>query len=405
MNWKNGVHDPTIIERDSVYYLFSTDTQQPKTAGIPIRTSLDLIHWQFEKQAFPQLPQSAREWSQAEGLWAPEVIEYQGEYRMYYSASTFGSTTSFIGLGTAPHPLGPWVDQGEVVKTHRGIADYNAIDANLALDRMGHHWLIYGSFFGGIYIAPIDQSTGKLAEKGYGKKIAQRPASVDTAIEGPFVYYHPETDMYYLFVSFDSLNETYNIRVARAKEITGPYTDWNGLSLSEQEAVPEKIGVKLLGSYQFEEQSAVYAPGHNSIFKRSDNELFIIHHARRQPFSDDFFLDVRKIYWLDSGWPVISAISYAKSIPEIPMKEDLIGTWEIIQFTAESSLISSEFVMLTDIQQMEKSYFWQGHEFTAYYETDSEECVLCLSGMDPNGMGFIGKKVPKESRGKTKRTT
>ena len=53
--------------------------------------------------------------------------------------------------------------------------------------------------------------------------------------------------MYYLFVSFDSLNETYNIRVARAKEITGPYTDWNGLSLSEQEAVPEKIGVKLLG--------------------------------------------------------------------------------------------------------------------------------------------------------------
>ena len=78
MNWKNGVHDPTIIERDSVYYLFSTDTQQPKTAGIPIRTSLDLIHWQFEKQAFPQLPQSAREWSQAEGLWAPEVIEYQG---------------------------------------------------------------------------------------------------------------------------------------------------------------------------------------------------------------------------------------------------------------------------------------------------------------------------------------
>ena len=103
-----------------------------------------------------------------------------------------------------------------------------------------------------------------------------------------------------------------------------------------------------------------------------------------------------KIYWLDSGWPVISAISYAKSIPEIPMKEDLIGTWEIIQFTAESSLISSEFVMLTDIQQMEKSYFWQGHEFTAYYETDSEERVLCLSGMDPNGMGFIGKSPKRK---------
>ena len=42
------------------------------------------------------------------------------------------------------------------------------------------------------------------------------------------------------------------------------------------------------------------------------------------------------------------------------MKEDPIGTWEIIQFTVESSLISSEFVMLTDIQQMEKSYFLAG---------------------------------------------
>ena len=40
----NGVHDPTIIEHEGTFYLYSTDTQQPKTAGVPIRRSKDLIH-------------------------------------------------------------------------------------------------------------------------------------------------------------------------------------------------------------------------------------------------------------------------------------------------------------------------------------------------------------------------
>lgn len=393
MNWKNGVHDPTIIEREGVYYLFSTDTQQPRTAGIPIRTSKDLVHWQFEQTAFSQLPQSAKKWSQAKGLWAPEVVEHQGGYRMYYSASTFGSTTSMIGLGTAPHPLGPWTDQGDVVKTNHDLADHNAIDANIALDRQGNHWLIYGSFFGGIYITPINAKTGKLAEKGYGKKIAQRPASVDTAIEGPFVYYHPQTDMYYLFVSFDSLNDTYNIRVARAKEITGPYIDWNGHSLTDQGDTPEKIGIKLLGSYRFTNEPAIYAPGHNSIFKRSDNELFVVHHSRRQPFSADFVLDIRKLYWLENGWPVISAVSYEQSITEIPEKEELIGEWEIVQFTAGSQLVTSEKMWITAIQQQGISYFCHDFEFTAYYEKQNGEICLFLSGINQNGIGLIGKKL------------
>ena len=201
----NGVHDPTIIEHEGTFYLYSTDTQQPKTAGVPIRSSKDLIHWQFEKQALSEMPEPAVKWSKAQGLWAPEVIRYKDEFRMYYSASTFGSTTSFIGLATASDPLGPWEDQGEVVKTNATLAQHNAIDANIAFDRSGEQWFVYGSFFGGIYIAPLNKETGKLQEKSYGQRIAFRPKTVDTAIEGPFIYYHPETDYYYLFVSFDSL--------------------------------------------------------------------------------------------------------------------------------------------------------------------------------------------------------
>lgn len=44
INAKNGVHDPTIIQVEDKYYLVSTDTQQPLTQGVPIRSSNDLIN-------------------------------------------------------------------------------------------------------------------------------------------------------------------------------------------------------------------------------------------------------------------------------------------------------------------------------------------------------------------------
>lgn len=393
MDGINGVHDPTIIEHEGIYYLFSTDTQQPATAGIPIRSSTDLVHWQFEKTALSEMPTQAVDWSQAQGLWAPEVINYQQTFRMYYSASTFGSTTSFIGLATAPHPLGPWVDHGEIVKTSPTLAGHNAIDANIVTDRDQGQWLVYGSFFGGIYLAPIDKQTGKLTNDGYGQRIAYRPASVDTAIEGAFIHYHPHTDMYYLFVSFDSLHDSYHMRVARAKEITGPYLDWRGQEMMNQEVDPAEIGTKLLGSYQFSHTPAVYAPGHNSIFRSSDQRSFLIHHARRKPFSEDFYLNVRKLYWLENGWPVVSAMTYQQETIDEPTEEEILGDWEIVQFTATSDITCSQQQTIELVKKSDEGYLWKEQAFVAYFEENDGMKQLCLSGIDAQGYSFIGKKI------------
>ena len=73
--------------------------------------------------------------------------------------------------------------------------------------------------------------------------------------------------------------------------------------MTDQEKTPTEVGTKLLGSYQFSEEPVVYAPGHNSIFTQSNKESFVVHHARRKPFSDQFHLQIRKLYWLESGWP------------------------------------------------------------------------------------------------------
>lgn len=137
--------------------------------GVMVRNSDDLIHWTWVGQALPGIPQEALDWTGAVNLWAPDVIQAGDTYRMYYSASSFGSTQSAIGLQTATSPEGPWTDEGLVVKTSANEQDkLNAIDANPIVDAEGNSWMVYGSFFDGIYIAPLDPDTGKFKDEGYG---------------------------------------------------------------------------------------------------------------------------------------------------------------------------------------------------------------------------------------------
>lgn len=395
-DFKDGVHDPTITEDDGTFYLVSTDTQEPATQGVPIRSSRNLIDWRFEKAALEEgVPEEARQWSGAVGLWAPEMINYQREYRMYYSASTFGNTTSFIGLATAPHPLGPWTDQGEVVKTNPTLAAHNAIDANIVTDRDGEQWLAYGSFFGGIYIAAINKATGKLKNPAdFGKQIALRPQSVEGAIEGPFIYYNENTDYFYLFVSFDSLNDTYNIRVGRSREVTGPYLDKNGRQLTDMTTAPELIGTKLLGSYQYLNEAPLYGPGHNSIFKRSDGAEFCVHHIRRKPHSADFFVGIRQLYWLSDGWPVVSADFYRGEQPQKTVTtEDLLGDWEIVLFDEKSELKVAQKQTLGPVVVESGVYKSSIGEFIPYWQSQKQGLRLELSGMTAAGLAFVGRKL------------
>lgn len=396
INAKNGVHDPTIIQVEDKYYLVSTDTQQPLTQGVPIRSSNDLINWTFEKTALNGVPEGANTWSSAEGLWAPEIIYVNKEYRMYYSASTFGSTTSMIGLACSDHPLGEWHDRGEVIKTNAEIADHNAIDANICYDEEGHSWMVYGSFFGGIYLVQLDHETGKcLRENDYGKCLALRPQSVEGAIEGPYIIYNKKSNYYYLFVSFDSLNDSYNIRVARSRKIDGPYIDRNGRSMLDIQSDPTEIGTKLLGSYQWIDENPLYGPGHNSIFTDKKNQQeFMVHHIRRTPSTADFFMQIRSLFWLEDGWPVVGATEFDGSVQRIDDKsEQISGQWQIILFNNQSEVVKAKRMVIEngklydeickEVSDLQRNMI--------FYETSQGE--TCLTGRTLNGAAIIGRKM------------
>lgn len=391
-NFKDGVHDPTIIKVVDKYYLMSTDTMQPKTAGVPIRSSENLVDWRFEKAALDGVPEPAKKWTRAVGLWAPEIIKVDDEFRMYYSASTFGSTTSMIGLATAKNILGPWTDQGEVVKTSPELAKHNAIDANVCYDRAGNPWMVYGSFFGGIHILRLDQKTGKALESGYGKCVAIRPQSVEGAIEGPFITYNEETDYFYLFVSFDSLNDSYNIRVGRSKEIDGPYLDIEGNDLTDLTGDPKKIGTKLLGSNQFKGEAPLYAPGHNAIFTDSDGQNYVVHHARRKKFSGEFFLQVRPLFWLKDGWPAISPAEYDGKITILNDTEQVSGTWQVVTFDENSEMVNSEEAIFQgDGTLLKNNRVISNMDQFVVYQSKAD-CWL-LTGRDVDGNTIIGKRT------------
>ena len=337
-----NAHDPTVVRGDDGrWYMFSTDAAvgvDHIPAGVHVRTSPDLVEWTFVGTALDGVPAAALAHTGAQGLWAPEVVRWptadgSPRWHMYYSASTFGSRTSAIGLAIASSPAGPWTDAGPVVTTTHGADAHNAIDAAVVFDRTGRPWLTYGSFFGGIHILPLDARTGFAEVPGeVGTLIARRPASVDGAVEGAYIVYRPEEDRFVLFVSYDSLFDSYSVRVAVSGQVTGPYVDANGRALTDVSGdAPDAVGTKILGGHRFPGGTAWIAPGHNSVFRDGDR-LFLVHHVRHADDPTRHEAQVRRVHVTASGWPLVSPHPFAGYDAErLSAAEGVDGEWDVVR--------------------------------------------------------------------------
>ncbi len=286
-------HDPTILREGSTYYRFTTGV------GIPISCSPDLVTWTHCSRVFLAKPGWLLTAVPGVGdLWAPDVIKMNGKYYLYYSASTFGSNLSVIALATNTtldpnNPDYKWVDEGEVVKS--SFKDnFNAIDPNIVLDAKQQPWLAYGSYWSGIKLRKLDPQTGKPPEGSDEVfSIASRPPDPH-AIEAAFIL--PKDGEYFLFVSFDQccqgVASTYNIRVGRSKEITGPYLDRDGKKMTEGG-----------GSLVLDSKERWRGPGHSSVLV-DEGKYYLVYHAYDAQKGGQPTLRVEEFIWDDQGWPV-----------------------------------------------------------------------------------------------------
>lgn len=296
-----NLHDPAVIEHDGAYYLFSTGR------GVPIRRSEDLVRWEVIGRVFEELPEWASQVvPEVRGPWAPDIAHFNGLYHLYYSLSSFGSQRSAIGLATNPtlDPTDPeytWTDRGEVIRSVPGESTFNAIDPNVVLDEAGVPWLSWGSFWGGIKMRRLERETGlpSPADTTLYSLAARRDPHTsrgptnDQSIEAPFIV--RRGGFYYLFASYDmccrGMRSSYNIRVGRSPEVTGPYLDEHGVAMTEGGG-----SVVLAGS------GRVLGPGHNAVLVDGE-QYYLVHHFYDADNEGRSRLQIRPLQWTDEGWP------------------------------------------------------------------------------------------------------
>lgn len=295
-------HDPAIIKDGNTYYLFTTGSVTDREGLLATRTSTDLTGWTWRGAAYTALPA----WAKAavpgtEGIWAPDIVKRGGEYRLYYSVSTFGRNQSAIGLTTSNalnqnSPATGWTDKGAVIQSNT-TDNFNAIDPAVFTDAEGREWMAFGSFWSGIKMVRLDPATGlRLAGDTTIHALASRPAP--GAVEAPFVVRRGE--FYYLFASFDECckgaDSTYNTVVGRSRTVTGPYLDKTGRSMLDGGGSAVLTSGRGTGA-------RYVGRGHVAVLQEAAGD-HIVYHAYDTQRNGAPTLQIQRLTWDADGWPV-----------------------------------------------------------------------------------------------------
>ena len=286
-------HDPTMIEVNGTFYRFWTGRD------IPVATSTDLRSWRNARPVFTSgYPDWVGPWlddvprQTFNFPWAPDVSAFGGQVHLYSSFSArFGANISCITHLTTDDPgSGDWTDHGPVICTD-GSERYNAIDADVALDRDGTPWFAFGSFWDGIMAFELDQRGDRV-----GTDLTRLAWARE--IEAPVLFYR--CGYYYLFVTWGICcpgenrrvqDLTYRVAVGRSEDILGPYIDRDGRPMLEGG-----------GTIVVQGDATFAAAGHSDVIVSGD-KIYHFYHAYRRP-TGAAELRIVEMPFDDEGWPV-----------------------------------------------------------------------------------------------------
>ncbi|MGD0548660.1 MAG: family 43 glycosylhydrolase [Terracidiphilus sp.] len=286
------VHDPMLIQDPTTfaYWLYGTHNT--------LAHSTDLSTWTADNPALDPIPSWVTTYNSTDDLWAPDVVYANGYYWQYYAASGSGSEVSAIGLAKATTPSSTaWTDEGIVIASTT-TSGYNAIDPNPTQDASGDWWMTFGSWFDGIYLMQLDNTTMKQSTTN---TTLYHLAERNNGIEGSFIYYY--NGYYYLFTAINGCcagtSSTYRTVVGRSSTINGTYTDRGGVNMLDGG-----------GTIVVSSHSNIYGPGGASLFtdtgsSGAESLPTIVYHYYDGNNNGTPTLGINRLAFTSDGWPYI----------------------------------------------------------------------------------------------------
>ena len=216
--------DPTVILVGATYWAYATGSGG---TNLQVMSSPDLKSWSPPSDPLPTLPA----WASPGLTWAPDVVEIEGSFVMYYTVRDPALGMQCISVATATSPGGPFSDRSTgplICQT----GDGGSIDPTPYVDlSSGNRYLIWKS---------DDNSIGKtthiwgqaLAPGGLSVAPGTSPALLlsqsaswqTPAIEGPALVRDGTT--YYLFYGANYWNSASSgIGYATSKSLLGSYAN------------------------------------------------------------------------------------------------------------------------------------------------------------------------------------
>jgi len=313
---RDNFPDPFVLVHGPEFIAYSTNDG----ANVPLATSRDLINWTIAadpanpKRKYDAMP-ALGSWAKEGFTWAPEVIELNGKYLLYYTASGRRENAQCIGVAVADNPRGPFRDPRDaplVCQTKLG----GTIDASPFRDSDGKMYLyfkndgnrvkerswLWGQPLSADGLSVTGQPIQLLGDQERWKeRVIEAPTMVRSATgytmfySGGFFGWNPD----------EGGLSPYAMGYANCAAPLGPCKD-----------SPDN---PILHSFKDRESGCLSGPGHQSIFQ-ARGRMFISFHAwaatpRCAKLEDERYLYVAPLFWRD-GKPTLGPSLRASTLPE-----------------------------------------------------------------------------------------
>lgn len=268
--------DPSIIKANNKY--FATGTSSEWAPHYPIYTSDDLKTWKQVGYVFDKAP----EWTSG-SFWAPEYYYHNNTYYVYYTARRKSDNISCIGVATSKYPDRGFKDHGVIVSLGK-----EAIDAFVYNDN-GQLYMTFKAY--GLDKRPIELLGSKMSADGLkleGELFSLLKDEKRMGMEGQSIL--KKGDFYYLFYSAGNCcgnGCSYNVSVARAKNIQGPYEDYNQNPIMQTSEIWK-------------------CPGHGTFVENANGNHMYIYHAYNKEsnvFTGRQGMLAELVWPSDNSWP------------------------------------------------------------------------------------------------------